>query len=113
MDSKRFDLYVMPLGGSPTALVEDVVMNPGGPQWMPNGGEIVAVINDDDRYDPIYRVPVDDPGSMTQVETGTVGNSDHDIATGTDGRVYLAVTAQGETGGDARDFKRIFVMPLD
>ncbi len=40
-------------------------------------------------------------------------NGDLDLAVGTDGRVYLAIAAQGESIGAKRDFKRIYVMPLD
>jgi Tol biopolymer transport system component len=112
-DPQRFDLYVMPLGGEPSLLVEGVVMNPDGPKWIPDTGDLVVVLDDDDRYDPVFRVTADDPGSLVEIKTGTVGNGDHDLAVGTDGRVYLAIAAQGESIGAKRDFKRIYVMPLD
>ena len=113
VDNQRFDLYVMTIGSEPRLLVEGVVMNPDGPQWIPGGEELVVVLNDDDRYDPVYRVPVSDPGSMIELPTNTVGNGDHDLAVGTDGRTYLAIAAQGEQGSEKRDFKRIYVMALD
>ncbi len=42
-----------------------------------------------------------------------MGNGDLDLGRGTDGRLYLAVTAQGLEGGGKRDFKRVYVMELD
>lgn len=112
-DPQRFDLYVMPLGGAPSLLVEGVVMNPDGPRWIPGSSDLVVVLDDDDRFDPVYRVSAADPASMKELPTNTVGNGDHDVVTGTDGRVYLALAAQGEVGAQKRDYKRIYVMALD
>ncbi len=112
-DPQRFDLYVMPLGGEPVPLVEGVVMNPDGPQWIPGSDELVFVLDDDDRFDPVYRVPATDGAAMRELPTRTVGNGDHDLVVGTDGRTYLALAAQGELGSERRDYKRIYVMALD
>jgi Tol biopolymer transport system component len=111
-DPDRFDLYVLPLGSQPRIVARDVIMNGRGPSWTPDGRHLVFVRDEDARYNPIYAVPVADPVTTTLVATGTVGNGDLDVVRGTDGRVYLAVAAQGATGDARRDFKRIYVMEL-
>ena len=112
-DASHFDLYVLPIGGTPRVVAERVVMDSDGPSWTPNGEHLVYVLDDETRYDPIYVAPVASPGSAQLLPTQTVGNGDLDLTTGTDGRIYLAVTAQGLEGDDRRDFKRVFVMELD
>lgn len=109
----RMDLYVLDLSvGSPRLVAEDVVMNFGGPQWSPGGEGIVYVKDDDDRFDPVFYAPVGGD-AHTLLDTRTVGNGDHDIVVGTDGKTYLAVAAQGRVDDEVRDFKRIYVLPLD
>ena len=113
-DAGRFDLYVMALpSGKPRLQIEGVVMNHDGPQWSPDGQSIVYVKDDDDAYDPVYTVVVGNPASATPIATGTVGNGDLDVVVGTDGRTYLAVAAQGREDEATKDFKRVYVMPLD
>jgi Tol biopolymer transport system component len=90
-----------------------VVMDSAGPSWTPDGAHLVYVLDDESRYDPIFAAPVADPSRATLLSTGTVGNGDLDLGRGTDGRLYLAVTAQGLEGGGKRDFKRVYVMELD
>ncbi len=109
----RFDLYLMPMGGTPRVVAERVVMDSAGPAWTPDGKHLVYVLDDESRYDPVYAAPAADPARARALATGTVGNGDLDLATGTDGRLYLAVTAQGIAGDDKRDFKRVYVMELD
>ena len=109
-DSERFDLWVMDVDGSPRKLREDVVMNSLGPIWLPDGQSLLVVADEDDRFDPVYRVSLS--GASSRLATGTVGNGDHDIAVLGDGRTYLALAAQGTETGEKRDFKQIYVLPL-
>jgi len=111
-DATRFDLYTMPLGGTPRLVAERVVMDIAGPAWTPDGDHLVYVLDDETRYDPVYAAPVNAPDRARPVPTQTVGNGDLDLTRGTDGRLYLAVTAQGLEADAERDFKRIFVMEL-
>ncbi|RME24191.1 MAG: hypothetical protein D6798_11775, partial [Deltaproteobacteria bacterium] len=109
----RWDLYVIPAtGGEARKLAEGVVMNARGPTWTPDGRTIVYVLDDDDAFDPVWRVSVDEPGDARRVPTGTVGNGDLDLTVGTDGATWLAVAAQGRQTDAVRDFKRIYVMQL-
>ncbi len=112
-DTAHFDLYVMAIGGTPRLVAERVVMDSAGPAWTPKGDHLVYVLDDETRYDPVYAAPVSDPSRARSIPTETVGNGDLDVTTGTDGRLYLAVTAQGLEGDDRRDFKRVYVMELD
>jgi WD40 repeat protein len=114
--SDRADLYVVDVRGPavsmpPRLIAAGVVPNQGGPVWTPNAQELVYVLDDDANYDPIYRVAVDG-GLPQEVGTGTVGNGDLDVGGGTDGRVWIAVAAQGLRHDRTRDFKRIYVMEL-
>ena len=44
---------------------------------------------------------------------GAPSEGDLDVVQGTNGKTYLAVSAQGRTADAVRDFKRIYVMELD
>ena len=72
----------------------------------------MVVRNDDDAYDPVWMVPVKQPSSARPLDTRTVGNGDLDVTKGTDGRVWIAVAAQGLDTDTKREFKRIYVLPL-
>ncbi len=111
-DPDRFDLYIMTLGSKPYPLAQGVVMNAGGPVWTPDSSEIIYVLDDDDRYDPVYAVPVTQPDKARRVETGTVGNGDLDVIEGTDGKTWMAISAQGRVDDKTKAFKRIYVMEL-
>jgi len=106
----RFDLYVSPVNGTPRKLYSGVVMNENGPVWMPDSTELLFVADQDDQYDPVYRTDLS--GSSSRINTGTVGNGDMDVAALGDGNVYLAITAQGTTNGNNRDFKQLYVVPI-
>lgn len=112
LDPERFDLYVMAAtGGQPRVVSKGVVLNSGGPAWTPDG-RLLFVSDDDARFDPLMVVDAARSGSPVAVKTGTVGNGDHDVVRAPDGRTYLALAAQGTTGGAERDFKRIYVVLL-
>ena len=109
-DSDRFDLWITALSGQQTKVAEDVVMNGRGPVWLPDGSGLLFVADEDDRFDPLYRVK---PGEApVLVPTGTVGNGDFDLTVLSDGNAYLALAAQGTEGGDQRDFMQVYVIPL-
>ncbi|MBN1336936.1 MAG: PD40 domain-containing protein [Deltaproteobacteria bacterium] len=112
VDPDRFDLYVLPLGGQPRLMARDVILNGRGPSWTPDGRHLVFVRDEDARFDPVCAVPVDRPQAACAIPTGTVGNGDLDVVLGAEGRVRLAVAAQGVTGDARRDFKRIYVLDL-
>jgi len=111
--AERFDLYVASLGSNPYPLAQGVVMSHDGPVWTPDGASIVYVQDNDDQYDPIWITPYADSGGAHKLATDTVGNGDVDVARGTDGRTWMAVAAQGLASDKVRDFKRIYVMPID
>ncbi len=110
----RFDLHVLTLGSAeaPVLLAEGVELNHRGPTWTPDGKQIVYVQDHKDAFDPIWSVNTRDPADRALLATGTVGNGDLDIALGTDGKAWLAVSAQGKVDDAVREFKRIYVMPL-
>ncbi|MSP57121.1 MAG: hypothetical protein EXR69_16210 [Myxococcales bacterium] len=110
----RFDLYVMPVGGTPTLVAADVVMNARGPTWTPDGGSLIYVQHDPDRFDPVRQAPWADPTRVTTILTGTVGNGDLDVVKRGDGTVWLAVTARGAADAERsqRDFMKVYVMGL-
>jgi Tol biopolymer transport system component len=111
-DGGRVDLAVVPaIGGAKKVLVQGVVPNSKGPTWTPDGKGIVYVKDDDQNFDPLYWIS-GDGGSPRPIETGTVGNTDTDIVKGTDGKIWLALAAQGRDQDPTRDFRRIYVMPL-
>jgi Tol biopolymer transport system component len=108
----RFDLYVIPVaGGTARQLAQGVVMNFDGPQWSPDGEHLVYVSDDDEAFDPVFTVSAGGGGAK-RVDTRTVGNGDHDLVRGTDGKLYLAIAAQGKVDDPVRDFKRIYVVEL-
>lgn len=113
----RFDLYVMPVGGTPTRVATDVVMNARGPVWTPDGTSVLYVQHDPDRYDPLRAAPWADPTRVRTIATGTVGNGDFDVVRRADGTAWLAIAAQGlgtaaALDGARHDFKRIYVVGL-
>lgn len=110
----RFDLYVMPLGGTPTLVATDVVMNARGPTWTPDATAIVYVQHDPDHFDPVRRAPWADPTKVSTLATGTVGNGDLDVVRKSDGSLWLAVAAQGLAGvaDKERDFMKVYVLGL-
>ena len=108
----RTDLYVMRLGSAAYPVALGVVKNQNGPSWTPDGQELVYVLDDDDAFDPVYRVPIANPDQARLVPTQTVGNGDLDVVLGTDGKVWLAITAQGRVEDPVRDYKRIYIMTL-
>ncbi len=110
----RFDLYVMPLGGTPTLVAADVVMNSRGPTWTPDGVGLIYVQHDPDRFDPVREAPWADPTKVTTIPTGTVGNGDLDIVRKADGSVWLAVSALGTADAPTgqRDFAKVYVVGL-
>jgi Tol biopolymer transport system component len=111
-DIDRFDLYISPVGGTPTLVATDVRMNDDGPAWTPDARHILYVKKDEAAFDPVYAAPVRQPSQARAVATGTVGNGDLDVVKRADGKVWLAVTAQGLTSEKVRDFKKVYVMPL-
>jgi Tol biopolymer transport system component len=111
-DVARFDLYVMPIGGTPTLVATDVRMNDDGPVWTPDSKHLVYVREDENALDPVYAAPVRQPSQARPVATGTVGNGDLDVVKRPDGQVWLAVVAQGRAGDAVRDFKRVYALPL-
>ena len=112
LDVSVFNLYVMPLGGTPVLVAEKTVMNTNGPSWSPDGRYLVYVLDDDAQFDPVWVAPIDDPSKAAPVSTRTVGNGDTDVTRGTDGKIYLAVAAQGADVEKRKDFRRIYVMEL-
>jgi Tol biopolymer transport system component len=112
-DNKRFDLYVIaPQGGNPRRIAQGVVMSAGGASWTPDSKSLVYVVDDDTRFDPVYITDVADPTRVRRVATETVGNSDIDVARGSDGKTWMAVTAQGVAGDTERGYKRVYAMAL-
>ena len=113
INSDRFDLYILPTaGGAAVPIAAGVVLNARGPSWSPDSSKLIYVLDDDNRLDPVMVAPVADPSAAKVVPTGTVGNGDTDVVKGTDGKVWLALAAQGRTGDETRTFKRIYVMEL-
>lgn len=112
-DRDRWDLLVLSKGGRVTVHARGVVPNQRGPSWTADGKALVTVLDDDARFDPLIRVPLFQPDAAAVVASDTVGNRDTDIARGPDGRTWLAFTAQGRTGDATRDFRKLYVMPID
>ena len=112
VDSRRFDLYVVPvLGGEPRLVTTSVVMSARGPSWTPDG-RLIYVSDDDNRLDPVMIATLGDNVALKTLSTGTLGNSDLDVARGTDGKLWLALAAQGREGDLTRTFKRIYIMEM-
>ncbi len=108
--SDRFDLYVMALDGTPRKLQAGVVMNAHGPVWLPDSSGLVAVVDDDENFDPVYRFPLQ--GAPILLDTGTLGNGDHALTRLSDGGLYLALAAQGTPSAHVRDFKRLYIVQI-
>ena len=115
-DPKRFDLMVLSTttpAATPTLLAEGVVLNTRGPAWSPDSRHLIFVRDDDDQLDPVWAAPVTAPASARRIQTGTVSNTDLDVVRGTDGNIWLAVAAQGDSSSrQIRDFRRIYIVPL-
>lgn len=109
----RFDLYVMPVGGTPTLVASDVVMNARGPTWSPDGAALLFVQQDPNHLNPVRSAPWADPTRAVTLATGTVGNGDLDVVRRADGTVWLAIAAQGLGSAlGVRDFMRIYLLRL-
>lgn len=111
-DPRRFDLYVMRLGGTPMRVATGVLPNDGGPRFTPDGRHLVYVRQDDATFNPIVAAPLADPTAAIELRTGTVGNADLDLVQRADGSTWLAVAAQGGAGDTERDFRRIWISKL-
>jgi Tol biopolymer transport system component len=111
-DLHRYDLYVLPLGGTAILVETGVVMNPRGPSWSPDGKQLIYVKQDDSRFNPLYMAAVASPSTKVRVDTQTVGNQDLAVIRRSDGSVWLAVSALGTIRDKVRDFRRIFVQRL-
>lgn len=111
-DIHRVDLYMAPINGTPTLVAADVVPNSAGPAWSPDSRHLIYVKHDDERFNPVYAAPVRQPSQAAALPTGTVGNGDLSVVKRADGKVWIAVAAQGRTGDKVRDFKRIYAMAL-
>jgi TolB protein len=107
----RFDLYIVEAraGAPPRKLASGVLPDGNGPSWTPEGGALIAVLDDDTRFDPVVRVALS--GDTTVLNLGTVGHADLAV-TQRDGQTWLAWIAQGRASDSVRDFKRLFVAPL-
>jgi Tol biopolymer transport system component len=108
----RFDLYMMPVSGTPVLVATDVLLNDDGPAWTPDSKHLVYVKHDEGAFDPVYAAPVRQPSQARAIATGTVGNGDLDVVRRPDGKAWLAVVAQGLTNDKVRDFKKVYAMPL-
>lgn len=107
----RVDLMVATPQGGVRRLVEGVVADTRGPAWTPDGTALIVVRDDSSHFDPIVRIDARS-GAETPLATGTVGNSDLSVGATREGRVRLAVCAQGRTHDEQRDFRRAFVLEL-
>lgn len=110
-DPARFDLVLVGAAGPPRVVVRGVVLNPLGPRFTPDGQRVVAVLDEDARFNPVVITSVAG-GAAKPVPTRTVGNQDHDVVGDRQGRAWLAIAAQGELRGSDRDWRRIYVMEL-
>ncbi len=105
----RYDLYVLSVsGGEPVLMDTDVLLNPRGPVWSPDGAHVIYVKADEAKLSPIYASPVSNPAGRKLVNVGTVGNQDIAVVGRADG-VWLAVAALGRVGDAVRDFRRVYL----
>lgn len=113
-DPDRFDLYVLePLHlAEPRLILRDVVMNEEGPVWSPDGQHLLAVLDDDARYDPLVSVRWTNPREVSTIATGTVGHGDFDLRALPSGGLRLVWAAQGPAGATDLDFRRLYSMDL-
>jgi len=109
----RWDLYIVQAhaGAPPQKLAEGVVPNSAGPVWYPDSSALLTVLDDDAAYDPIAKVGLQ-ALQPTRLDIGTVGNGDLDLVQGADGKLRVAVVAQGRAQDTERSFKRLFVAEL-
>jgi Tol biopolymer transport system component len=110
-DPARFDLYVVEIGSAPQLVVRGVYPDVRGPSWTDDGKHLVYVAEDDEAYDPVRAVRVDDPSRVATLDLDTVGNGDLDVTT-RDGATWVAVVSQGRRADTRRDFKRLYVAPV-
>ncbi len=113
-DAARWDLYMMDAsaGATPVVLARDVVPNAIGPVWTADSKHIIAVLDDDDRYDPLVAIPVAEPVKTRTLDFGTVGHGDLDLVQAKDGKRWLAYVAQGKKGDTKRTFDRLYLAEL-
>ena len=107
----RFDLYTVEVGSTPKLLARGVYPDARGPSWTPDGEHIVYVADEDAALDPVRAVRVSNQRTTT-LELGTVGNGDLDVVS-RDGTLWIAVVAQGLEQDAVRDFKRLFIAPIE
>ncbi|MEZ4241190.1 MAG: hypothetical protein R3F59_34530 [Myxococcota bacterium] len=110
-DPERFDLYVVEVGAAPRMLVRGVYPDAHGPSWTPDGKHIVYVSQDDQKFNPVRAVKVDDPARTATIDLGTVGNGDLSVVQ-RNGAIWAAVVASGRVDETRRDFKRLYVAEL-
>jgi Tol biopolymer transport system component len=110
-DPERFDLYVVEIGAAPRMIVRGVYPDARGPSWTADGRHLVYVAQDDQKFNPIRAVRVDDPTRTATIDLGTVGNGDLDVVA-RNGGLWVAVVAQGRAQDPKRDFKRLYVAEL-
>jgi len=110
----RLDLYTLTLGSTspPQLMAKDVVPNGAGPVWSPDGKYLLFVCNDDDRFDPICTVRIDQAGFARALALDTVGHGDLDVTSVENGAWRIAYVAQGRTSDKTRSFKRLFEVVL-
>src|SRR5690606_10175779 len=91
----RVDLYVVEPreAAAPRLVARGVVPNAAGPTWTPDGGHLVVVLDDDQRYDPIALVEARNGAEPRVLDLGTVGNGDLDLIGTPEGKVRLAWVA--------------------
>jgi Tol biopolymer transport system component len=91
-------------------VAKDVRVNNDGPVWTPDSAQLLAVIRDEDNYDPV--IIVSRLGTDQRVlETGTVNNRDIAL-TARDNALNLAIIAQGLRHDRTRDFMRLFLIEI-
>ncbi|HCH66184.1 MAG TPA: hypothetical protein DFR83_25500 [Deltaproteobacteria bacterium] len=107
----RVDLMISTPQGGVRKIAEGVIADSRGPSWTPDGASLIVVLDDASRFDPVASVDAR-TGEVTVLPTGTVGNADLSVGATRDGRVLLAVCAQGRDGDAQRDFRRAFLLNL-
>jgi Tol biopolymer transport system component len=91
-------------------VAKNVRVNNDGPVWTPDSAQLLAVMRDEDNYDPV--IIVSRLGTDQRVlETGTVNNRDIAL-TARDNALNLAIIAQGLRHDRTRDFMRLFLIEI-